>query len=1070
MQTISTAMSDYFVQDAQIIKPKVSLTLLDSSDLKNISITATSTFNQQYSVENLLNGDKEQTFAYAITDTLDRNGEMIFANGSVVCSPPDDYDYEAEVGWMSSAQSDSSGEFVDNQSIDIQFDQTYVNKVFVSTSYSLGRAKEFNLYFNFGGLWEQFGQSYDFDDSSVREIDLRNLFYSFENQTTDFLVSKPYDQLFIYHYSILANSTSTIKIYNADDAVTNTPLFELDLAANESASLNIPNITTSNGIYVEVSGDVTGSIGYGYHYINPVGALVEVLNTENPNDFARLHEIDLLYEVDISNDVISMDISKIREEMDTTVPVGITAANSIQISLDNTDKKYNKDNTGSIGKFAKVDQKLVISFYVDDDGVSDVIRQGTFYVDTWQYDSGGMVVDISARDFSKFLQEFEIEDGVVISFVEGGEAMEYLAKYGGVPARKINAAKSYRRTIRYQAPQHYFPMSETTLNPGVDEATYVDLMTEDVASDVNGHPVLLYEPSMVASEASEYFAPKFYGTTNTRFEFADRASLNSSNAWSITCVVKIETLPDVGDRYQIVSKWDNSTGSAVNYSLGILDDGRVRASLTYASGGGVVDFDTPVGEVEINNIYHISARFDGPNQRLYINVNGNKYEFITAENQCATNTAPFAIGGFNFNWVTYKHEFEGLLAHISFYDRCISDQEVFDQYYATFKGYKYIFNFMHSIDETVWSAMTLWSMADLGSFYFDEYENYIYEYRNAFYEPILTQHSQSQISIADGTYIVSGSYVVEVQATKITVNIYPQSYINSGLQSIWSANGDKVLGITNLGASLGSATTNSVLVGDLRVTLSDGTKVVAWPSEGYIKIDDEIIKYTGRTANTFTGLERGQFGTTPASHTSGAEVREARYFFVEYSNAPAISVREPFFTANEFEGYVDVDYFLASPYSAEFVVSVAQGTQAQAGDFIILSGTNPETDDVNLTSLVGVPLIEESGEEQVLEEVRTANNRRKGSKKEIVIDNKFIQSEEMGKMIADFLLLHFAQPVPILDVEIMGLPHLQLGDRITISYFDQLDIVNKDYWILSSNISYDGGIKQSLQLRQVDGN
>lgn len=46
--------------------------------------------------------------------------------------------------------------------------------------------------------------------------------------------------------------------------------------------------------------------------------------------------------------------------------------------------------------------------------------------------------------------------------------------------------------------------------------------------------------------------------------------------------------------------------------------------------------------------------------------------------------------------------------------------------------------------------------------------------------------------------------------------------------------------------------------------------------QGYVLIDDEIIRYTGKTGNTLTGLSRGQFGTTAAAHDANAQV-SSRY-------------------------------------------------------------------------------------------------------------------------------------------------------------------------------------------------
>jgi len=51
----------------------------------------------------------------------------------------------------------------------------------------------------------------------------------------------------------------------------------------------------------------------------------------------------------------------------------------------------------------------------------------------------------------------------------------------------------------------------------------------------------------------------------------------------------------------------------------------------------------------------------------------------------------------------------------------------------------------------------------------------------------------------------------------------------------------------------------------------------AFPSSGYIKIEDEIIEYTGTTSTTFTGLVRGSLSTTAATHADNEAVIEAAF-------------------------------------------------------------------------------------------------------------------------------------------------------------------------------------------------
>jgi len=66
------------------------------------------------------------------------------------------------------------------------------------------------------------------------------------------------------------------------------------------------------------------------------------------------------------------------------------------------------------------------------------------------------------------------------------------------------------------------------------------------------------------------------------------------------------------------------------------------------------------------------------------------------------------------------------------------------------------------------------------------------------------------------------------------------------------------------------------LVAELSSSATDATlsDVSPLPSSGYVRIDDEIIQYTGVTAgsNQLTGLTRGAFGTTAATHSADSKV------------------------------------------------------------------------------------------------------------------------------------------------------------------------------------------------------
>jgi len=79
----------------------------------------------------------------------------------------------------------------------------------------------------------------------------------------------------------------------------------------------------------------------------------------------------------------------------------------------------------------------------------------------------------------------------------------------------------------------------------------------------------------------------------------------------------------------------------------------------------------------------------------------------------------------------------------------------------------------------------------------------------------------------------------------------------------------------------GSSTTLvSVITSTDTVIPVDST--LSFLSSGYIKIDDEIIRYAGKTDTTFEGVTRGASGSQAVSHLAGASVE--KYFFQNDKN------------------------------------------------------------------------------------------------------------------------------------------------------------------------------------------
>jgi hypothetical protein len=85
------------------------------------------------------------------------------------------------------------------------------------------------------------------------------------------------------------------------------------------------------------------------------------------------------------------------------------------------------------------------------------------------------------------------------------------------------------------------------------------------------------------------------------------------------------------------------------------------------------------------------------------------------------------------------------------------------------------------------------------------------------------------------------------------------------------------------------------------VIVPTGMAITDFPDEGYLKIEQEIIYYTGRSAGTvagtmppanakFTGCVRAQFGTVAANHRSGIDVTMWSIPVTNFNNFPQNTV------------------------------------------------------------------------------------------------------------------------------------------------------------------------------------
>lgn len=131
----------------------------------------------------------------------------------------------------------------------------------------------------------------------------------------------------------------------------------------------------------------------------------------------------------------------------------------------------------------------------------------------------------------------------------------------------------------------------------------------------------------------------------------------------------------------------------------------------------------------------------------------------------------------------------------------------------------------------------------------------------------------------------------------------------------------------------------------------------------YVRIDDEIIKYTGKTDTTFTTCTRGQLGTTAASHDDNAEVTS---FYVLEGLAIDLALKIMYSGKNgPWREDVGIESFVSANGETDLANSIfflnldlADKYGVQAGDYITTTGASNGANNVSLKQIESIDLVD----------------------------------------------------------------------------------------------------------------
>ena len=149
---------------------------------------------------------------------------------------------------------------------------------------------------------------------------------------------------------------------------------------------------------------------------------------------------------------------------------------------------------------------------------------------------------------------------------------------------------------------------------------------------------------------------------------------------------------------------------------------------------------------------------------------------------------------------------------------------------------------------------------------------------------VINQEYQVTSVTASNTYTISAK---DTNGSAVTANANDAGSGKGGGSTVASYQINVGLDDNSYGTGWGAGIWGGISGSAATTAVDDGSGMTAsatsvtvdssanFETTGYLLIDSEIIQYTGKTSTTFSGLLRGLFGTTAATHADDATVTEA---------------------------------------------------------------------------------------------------------------------------------------------------------------------------------------------------
>lgn len=402
---------------------------------------------------------------------------------------------------------------------------------------------------------------------------------------------------------------------------------------------------------------------------------------------------------------------------------------------------------------------------------------------------------------------------------------------------------------------------------------------------------------------------------------------------------------------------------------------------------------------------------------------------------------------------------------------------------------------LHLHKDSPWSFFGELALADQGVFGFDSKGDFYYRSYHTLND---APYDTPVVNLDWNQNIIDGSIRTQLYVNKVKVNVSPYDEEKT-VNNLWSPESPTILSYAKLSGNISASDTTINVKAAARQSNGNLTDNGWVEKGGYLflpkfqtvtvggeqrrrVVGGELIKYKSRTDSAFLDCERGYLDTVPQAWSSDSYIGEARVWDIEFSNAPAFTVKYPYVTA--------IDTLLSHPDEGEAQAHIVHWeNNAFSGKLCIanivefltwLSGTgetlkwyqDPDREEITFATSVGgeVYVQKTNSQESTKSDTPSAENEnfvRRYGKNEIEIDNEWIQTKAHAEDIAEAMIDEYRSPRSVVEVDVVASPAIELSDRVVISNYPQLDIENTEYHVIGASYSYDGGLRTRLTLREV---